>query len=191
MAEYERMHTVPAGYLAAFADPKAGRKEPHVWRFERGNPEPKCLPVLAICVSRNIYAVRDLQGNRDPVIEKDVLQIIDGAYCEARNRLQWDQSVSYDDCRALRTKEALAEAAKALGPAEDGPLGTLEEPNVKLFRINRRTVHLLNQVHLSNGERYAISSYDDARLRRFVAHYFKTGEGPVRRSDRKPVGSPL
>lgn len=299
MAEYEHMHTVPAGYLAGFADLKASKKKPHVWRFERGNPEPKPLSVQDICVSQNIYAVKDSQGNRDPVIERDVLGGIDDAYCQARNRLKRGQSVSYGDCRALsqfvvfqlmrtdralqllrdhlrlhgeefapddpqklmvttmlpherllwlmrwevwqvedddvlittdnpatmwsdrgdgaelgvgfsepglvlslpmtsrlcfvarQTKETIAEAAKLLGSADDKLLGTPLESNVRPRMIDRRTVHRLNQTHVSNGDRYAISSYDDARLRRFMVRNFRANAGPVRRSDRKPIGSPF
>ena len=91
---------------------------------------------------------------------------------------------------AAQTKEAL-DASKVLASAEDKSAGTPVQTDLKLFTINRCAVHELNLVHLSNGDRYAISSYDDARLRRFVAQHFQTDTAPVRRSDHRPVGSSL
>ena len=43
------MHTVPRGYLRAFADTSIARNEPHVWRFERQHEEPKPLAVSRVC----------------------------------------------------------------------------------------------------------------------------------------------
>jgi hypothetical protein len=82
------MHTVPAGYLSAFADTKAGTIESHVWRFERGSPDtPKLLAVRNVCVVRDIYAVQDEAGRPDRVIERTLLKLIDDDFCTARDRI--------------------------------------------------------------------------------------------------------
>jgi hypothetical protein len=86
--EYRRMHTVPQGYLSAFSDRSGGTKKPHTWRFERGgSADPKLLGVRDLCFVDDIYAIRNAAGSRDPVIERDLLALIDSEFCAAREKI--------------------------------------------------------------------------------------------------------
>ena len=81
------MHTVPAGYLEAFDAKAPGRRDPAVWRFERAGGAAKLVGVRDAEVVNDIYAVVGDDGARDTVIEEDILQNVDGAFCAARDAL--------------------------------------------------------------------------------------------------------
>lgn len=50
---------------------------------------------------------------------------------------------------------------------------------------------MLNQVMVSNAARYVYSNNNDDNVRLFLKDQFFGRSGPVRRSDRKPIGSPV
>jgi hypothetical protein len=67
------MHTVPAGYLRAFADESTHRRNPHLWQFERSGDDGKLISVRDAAVSRDIYTLRTENGATDTTIETDLL----------------------------------------------------------------------------------------------------------------------
>jgi hypothetical protein len=79
------MHTVAAGYLAAFDAKAPGRRSAAVWRFERAT----CAQLLASPkrteVVNDIYAIVGENGERDTAIEDEVLCEVDQKFCSARD----------------------------------------------------------------------------------------------------------
>src|SRR2546421_815863 len=69
----KHMHTVPAGYLRAFADRSAWRRNPHLWRFEREAAQAKLISVRDASVCRDIYTLRTEDGKADTTIETELL----------------------------------------------------------------------------------------------------------------------
>ena len=72
-SQTKRMHTVPEGYLRAFADRSARYQTPHVWRFERTAPEARLLGIRDISVSRKIYMLWSENAQPSTFIEKELL----------------------------------------------------------------------------------------------------------------------
>jgi len=80
-----RMHTVPEGYLEAFAVHDPARRSAGIWRFDRTSGQSKMLGVGQSEVEKDFYTVfRD--GNPDTGIE-DIFCGIEGDFCKARNAL--------------------------------------------------------------------------------------------------------
>src|ERR1700681_3179831 len=69
----DRMHTVPAGYLRAFADTSALRRTPHLWQFGRETKQAKLISVRDASVCRDIYTLRAEDGKADTTIETELL----------------------------------------------------------------------------------------------------------------------
>jgi hypothetical protein len=67
------MHTVPAGYLRAWADLSAPREKPHLWQFAREATQAKLISVRDAAVRRDIYTLRTDSGIADTTIETDLL----------------------------------------------------------------------------------------------------------------------
>ncbi len=95
------MHTVPVGYLEAFAVRAPVRRKPAVWRFERNAGEAKLLGVRDVAVVNDIYTILGEDGCPDRVIEDRVLVEIDGGYCAVRDRLVEDPKLPRDKWGAL------------------------------------------------------------------------------------------
>lgn len=68
------MHTVPRGYLRAFADASIPGNEPHGWRVEREHDDPKPLAISNISVSTDIYTLWPDPGVSDTFIETELFQ---------------------------------------------------------------------------------------------------------------------
>jgi len=62
------MHTVPHGYLQAFAVPDTKRRMPAVWRFDRISGEGKLVGVRDAEVVRDIYTIFGDDGAPDTVM---------------------------------------------------------------------------------------------------------------------------
>jgi hypothetical protein len=78
------MHTVSAGYLRAFADVSAQRRNAHLWRHERETATSKLISLLDASVYRDIYAVRLQDGQTDTTIESALLgSAVEEPFCEA------------------------------------------------------------------------------------------------------------
>jgi len=82
-----RMHTVPVGYLEAFDAKAPGRRDPAVWRFDRVSGAARLVGIKDAEVVNDIYTVVGDDGARDTVIEEEILQNVDGAFCAARDAL--------------------------------------------------------------------------------------------------------
>ena len=67
------MHTVPAAYLRPFADTSVHLRNPHIWRFERQTAQAKLIGIRDVSVSRDIYTLRNKNGEVDTTIEKELL----------------------------------------------------------------------------------------------------------------------
>ena len=67
------MHTVPAGYLRAFADIEGARKKPHLWQYDRIGQGAELVSIKDASVSRGIYNLKREDGTSDQTIETDLL----------------------------------------------------------------------------------------------------------------------
>jgi hypothetical protein len=94
------MHTVPAGYMKAFAVPEADRRTPRVWRFGRDGSA-KLLGIFDAEVVKDIYSVVGTDGRRDTGIEDDFLDNLDGAFCTIRDSLIVEENLTVDSFSAL------------------------------------------------------------------------------------------
>src|ERR1700691_5506611 len=65
----DRMHSVAAVYLRAFADPSPEHRSSRVWRFESGQTRPRLVGVSDASVHRSLYALQDEAGNLNTTIE--------------------------------------------------------------------------------------------------------------------------
>jgi hypothetical protein len=111
------MHTVPRGYLRAFADASIGRDEPHVWRFERQHDEPKPLAVSNVSVSTDIYTLWTEAGASDTSIETELLQkAVEDGFPQLARLLESGKQPSYWGWRRLSRFMAaqLARTSRAL-----------------------------------------------------------------------------
>jgi hypothetical protein len=91
-----RMHTVSAGYLRAFVDASAPRRNAHLWRHERETATSKLISVLDASVRRDIYAVRLQDGQTDTTIESALLSSgVEQPFCEAVKLLEASTPLSY------------------------------------------------------------------------------------------------
>jgi hypothetical protein len=63
------MHTVPEGYLEAFALDDPARRTPCLWRFERCSRQAKVVGVNDAEVAKDIYTVIGKDGTPDTGIE--------------------------------------------------------------------------------------------------------------------------
>jgi hypothetical protein len=57
--------------------------------------------------------------------------------------------------------------------------------------LDPQKVRRFNLGSIANAGRYAYSSYKDQKLQKFFFNRFVGMPGPVRREDRKPIGSPV
>ena len=89
------MHTVPRGYLRAFADPSILRDEPHVWRFERQHEQPKPLAVSNVSVSTDIYTLWTEAGAPDTSIEAMLEKGVEDGFPQLVTLLQSGKQPSY------------------------------------------------------------------------------------------------
>ncbi len=295
----EHMHTVPAGYLRAFADTSAPRRNPHIWRFERETAQARLISVRNAAVTRNIYRLRTEGGEADTAIETELLssavddcfppvvQLISSggtptyrqwrdvsrfmAFQLARTpRMfqilkdegsrhgvdtgpndqqlvmvymapfleKWCCGMKWIVCWNLSTLPLLTSDNPVVmwadrGDGADLGVGFLDPalrmlfpltPNICLtaaqtqtslktvqddtpestpqfsdsypLRVGRGSLGIdeavmLNQVMVSNAERYVYANSNDEKVRLFLNDLFFGLSGPVRRSDRKPIGSPV
>ena len=71
-----------------------------MWRFERISGAAKLVGVRDAEVVNDIYAIAADDGSRDTIIEDEILQEVDGAFCAARDMLverrQLDEPQWYD-----------------------------------------------------------------------------------------------
>ena len=68
-------HYVSEFYLESFADPQFGYEKPRVWRFERGDTEPKLLTPANLAVQTHYYSVRTPEGTKNDVMEQFLARI--------------------------------------------------------------------------------------------------------------------
>ena len=68
------MHTVPAGYLRAFAETSGLKRHPHVWRFDRELRETKLISVRDACVCKDVYTLKVGTIDSDTTIETTLLR---------------------------------------------------------------------------------------------------------------------
>jgi hypothetical protein len=97
----DRMHSVAAGYLRAFADPSPEHRSPRVWRFESGDAYPKPIGVLDASVQRGLYALRDEAGKVDTTIETQLFQIDEESLPEVIRLLESGDRPSYEQWQGL------------------------------------------------------------------------------------------
>lgn len=81
-----RSHTVPRGYLQAFAAEDSGSQSSRVWRFERRTGESKLVGVRDAEVVKDFYTIVREDGTSDIVIE-NIFSETEGAFCNARDSL--------------------------------------------------------------------------------------------------------
>jgi hypothetical protein len=72
-ARPSHMHTVPAGYLRAFADKVARRRNPHIWQAGRETAQTKLISVRDASICKDIYTLRHDGGESDTTIETELL----------------------------------------------------------------------------------------------------------------------
>lgn len=65
-------HYIPEFYLRLFVDPVHA---PNLWRYERGQAEPKRLPPETIAVQSHYYAVPTPEGGKDQIVEEMLSQL--------------------------------------------------------------------------------------------------------------------
>jgi hypothetical protein len=111
-----RMHTVPRGYLEAFAVQDPERRKPAIWRFDRTSGEPKLVGVRDAEVVKDIYTLFSVDGAPDTAIEDTMLCDVEGAFCTTRNELierspvrreQWFRLAAFIAVQLLRTPREL------------------------------------------------------------------------------------
>ena len=295
----DHMHTVPAGYLRAFASTSVPRRKPHLWQFGREAPLPKLISVRDASVCRDIYTLRAEDGKADTTIETElfssavensfpaVVQLLSSGgtprYWQWRNISRF---MAFQLARTPRMFQIFRDEGSRqgldIGPndpqlamvhqapflekwlcgmtwilcwnrstlplltcdnpvvmwanrGEGAELGVgFQEPALRiLFPLTPRMcltavqtkaslkavlddlpesrprfsafyplqvntgwlgidhAVILNQVVVSNAERYVYANSDDDKVRLFLNDFFFGLSGPVRRLDRKPIGSPL
>ena len=91
---------------------------------------------------------------------------------------------------AVQTPVSLEEVSR------DSPFGTPQFTDFYPLRIDRGWLDIeqvvkFNQVTVSNAERYVYADRNQDNVRRFLENLFFGRSGPVRRSDRKPIGSEI
>lgn len=94
------MHTVPEGYLEAFAVQDQGRRTPGVWRYERLSGQSKVVGVRDAEVARDIYTVVASGGSPDTGIEA-IFCKIESAFCAARRALLHRAALTREHWAAL------------------------------------------------------------------------------------------
>lgn len=93
-------------------------------------------------------------------------------------------------CLAIvQTTEAL-KSIMADTPENEGNFAQEYELSIRAADLSLLDVIQHNQVTVSNADKYAYASWNDERLRRFMQDQFTHRAAPVRRFDRKPIGSP-
>jgi hypothetical protein len=294
------MHTVPAGYLRAFADESVERETPHVWRFERETAEPKLIGVRDMSVSKDIYTLRRTEGGpADATIETELLSpgvedMLPGviqllASGETPGEWQWrnlSRFIAFQLARTQRAFQLLRDEGIRqrieVGPndpqlmmvniapflekwlcgmtwivwenrstfpfltsdnpavmwanragAVEGGVG-FQDPKLQILcpltpeiaftavqtpesleavlkdspynnpqftdqyelrchssGLEDDGVEMLNLVTVTNAEKYVYSNTASEQVRRFLERVFFGRRGPVRRFDRRPIGSPV
>lgn len=295
----EHMHTVPAGYLRAFADQSVQRRKPHVWQFERAGGDGRLISVRDAAVSRGIYTLRSADGVADTTIETSLLSpAVDDPFpavvrllCGGGTPTTWQwrdlsRFAAFQLARTPRIFQIFRDSGRHHGVAMSGndpalamvhqapflerwlcrmtwtlyenhatlpllasdnpavlwsdrgegaELGTgFADPALRVLlpltprlclmfshnAVSLQTVHndrpdtnpqfsdrhqlfiragrlgidetvRLNQVTVANAERYVYANSRDEKVLLFLKDLFFGGPGPVRRFDRKPVGSPV
>ena len=95
------MHTVPRGYLAAFAATMSGRREPALWRFDRTQPNGRLVGLNDAEVAKDIYTIEGGAGLPSGVIERPILTDAEGGFCTVRESLQSGRVLLPQDYHAL------------------------------------------------------------------------------------------
>ena len=292
------MHTVPQVYLAEFADPTLHRRQPAVWRFQRGCGDPTLVTLVNASVEKDFYTLTDKEGNRNTGVEQRVLDPVEREFARVRRAVhakeELDEThplalarfISYQLTRTPRAFQLLRDAGaheglsfdqnaptvvmislaswisnwlskmdwilsynetdysfftsdnpvvmwRDLGDGPeigvgfldsatlvscplsptvafcarhtersliavrttdarpDAPLPQREFMNLNVWRhkLDAADVKKLNVVFASNADKYIYANSQSARLRRFLSSRFVHSQAPVRRRDRRPVGS--
>jgi len=95
------MHTVPKGYLRAFADKSPSRGAPNVWQFGREATEGKLISVRDASVRTDIYTLRGEDGRADTRIETELLSVVDSVFPAAVHSLSSGETPEYWDWRNI------------------------------------------------------------------------------------------
>lgn len=148
------MHTVPHGYLQAFAVPDTKRRMPAVWRFDRISGEGKLVGVRDAEVVRDIYTIFGDDGAPDTVIEDDILCDVEGAFCATRDVLRdrnpptrehWANLARFIALQLLRTPRMLQLVREEID-AEGGEYARDTAQRIMVF-LARRWVHRIARMN--------------------------------------------